>query len=463
MATASLAGRRRRRYPLGVLETPAPPRSSARSPRVPAEAPRIEGVVVDPSVTTAWRVERAALERSEPRAPVRGVLFRSKYVLEGELGRGGMGRVLRAYDRDLKRHVALKVLDARLDDPEVLARFVEEAQISGQLEHPGLLPVHDVGVTDQGDVFFTMKLVRGHVTLRALIQGLRAGDPALHARLPLERRVELLRRLCAALEHAHARGVIHRDVKPENVVLDEAGEVYLLDWGIARLRGELAERARGGAATLEAAAGSRGPGTSYLVGTPLYMAPEQALGEAADARTDVYALATVAYELLTLHHPLEGSPGMPAGALGPAPPAGAAAAAADLRACPTEAAPRDEAPLALGPILEAVRRHVPRDAEAFYDPRNGRVPRVLSRALRRGLAKDPAARLQSAAELDLALARWQTGCGPVVCPGTALQRGMAGYTRWIDRRPLLVPLVTYAGLGLLALSYVALLARHLGG
>jgi eukaryotic-like serine/threonine-protein kinase len=299
----------------------------------------------------------------------------------------------------------MKVLARDLStSPEYRRNFVDEARISGQLEHPNILPVHELGVTAEGDAYFTMKLLEGAETLRDVIERLAAKDPETHARFTFDRRVALIQQVCNALAHAHARGVVHRDIKPSNILLGRTGEVYLVDWGIAATRPQTADGAT-------------------LVGTPQYMAPEQAQGLAADARSDVYSLTAVLYELLSLTH-----------YLGRAQPGGSGQWG----------------------LLRRVIEEAPADAESHVDPVAGRVPRMLSRLCRRGLNKDPRRRFQSARELEESLQSWQEGCGPLVCPGTALQRGMTGGVRWIDRHPRLAPALIIAVL-------VALLGGNLLG
>ncbi len=191
-----------------------------------------------------------------------------RYELREPIGRGGMGIVYRAFDRELSREVAVKVLHAHA--PGAAARLLQEARIIGQLEHPGILPIHDVGTLPDGRVFYVMKLVRGE----------RLDEHAART-VPLPDRLRLFDRLCDAVAFAHAQGVIHRDLKPENVMIGAYGEVLVLDWGVAKLRGE----------------GLVEPGA--VVGTPGYMAPEQAAGSGTvDERADVFALGGILAFLL---------------------------------------------------------------------------------------------------------------------------------------------------------------------
>src|SRR5262249_60463772 len=136
-------------------------------------------------------------------------------------------------DRDIERQVALKRLLPELQDPALLARFVDEIRIVGRLEHPNIVPIHDVGVDELGRYYFVMKYVEGE-TLESIIEKLAAGDPAYVRTYSYERRIEIFLGLLHALEYAHSHGVVHRDVKPANVMVGRYGEVVLMDWGIAK-------------------------------------------------------------------------------------------------------------------------------------------------------------------------------------------------------------------------------------
>jgi len=226
---------------------------------------------------------------------------RERYETLEVLGRGGMGLVTRVRDHDLGRELALKtVLDER---PRARARFVREVRIVARLEHPSILPVHDLGLDAEGRLYFTMPLVRGR-TLERLLEE----RPPDWTRA---RFVELAMRVGEALAYAHARGIVHRDVKPANVLIGPYGEVYLTDWGLAALAGEAepaqadqaAASATPGAAARALADAALAPGATAhgaVLGTPPYMAPEQARGELARVgpRADVFALGAVLYHAL---------------------------------------------------------------------------------------------------------------------------------------------------------------------
>jgi serine/threonine protein kinase len=185
----------------------------------------------------------------------------TRYELVRELGRGGMGVVYEVRDRELERNVAMKVVETIEHGGGI------EARIIAALEHPGIVPVHDAGVLPDGRAYYTMKLVRG--------MRLDAWAREEHG---LTERLRLFTRICEPVAFAHANGVVHRDLKPENVMVGEFGAVLVMDWGVARTDRDEDDR--------------------LIVGTLGYMAPEQARGEIADARSDVYALGGVLASLL---------------------------------------------------------------------------------------------------------------------------------------------------------------------
>ena len=219
-----------------------------------------------------------------------------RYRVLDELGRGGVGIVFRGRDHDLGRDVAMKVLRGDGDrDPELLQRFVEEAQIGGQLQHPGIVPIYELGLHGSGRPFIAMKLVEGR-TLAAALQARGALN---------EDRTRLLtafERVCETVAYAHARAVIHRDLKPANVMLGAFGEVMVLDWGFAKVLGGRSSAApRGEVATRRSADAGAQSVTGSVMGTPAYMPPEQARGEVEqlDARADVFSLGAMLCEILT--------------------------------------------------------------------------------------------------------------------------------------------------------------------
>jgi serine/threonine protein kinase len=158
----------------------------------------------------------------------------ARYVLGPEVARGGMGQILRVRDTDVRRHLAMKVMlgDPPADEGKLLARFLAEAQVTGQLEHPGIVPVHDLGVDETGRLYFTMQLVRGRdlSTIFELVNEGREGWTQTRA-------IGVLLKACEALGYAHSKGVTHRDLKPGNIMVGRFGEVYVMDWGLAKVQG----------------------------------------------------------------------------------------------------------------------------------------------------------------------------------------------------------------------------------
>lgn len=223
----------------------------------------------------------------------RGSVIHGRYVVEKRLGAGGMGDVYLARDQKLDREVALKVLKASdLGDDTARARLIREARSAARLDHPGIVQVFDVGGTDQGDAYLVMERVKGRSVRELLREGALGREEAL--RIVVD--------LAAALAAAHADGVIHRDVKPDNAMVRDDGRVVLLDFGIVkRVVSPLSDTATPDTPTLDNLTRE-----GSIVGTPAYLAPEQARGRAL-AATDQWALAVMAYELLSGRIPWEGN------------------------------------------------------------------------------------------------------------------------------------------------------------
>jgi serine/threonine protein kinase len=215
----------------------------------------------------------------------------TRYRLVEKIGQGGMGSVYLAHDRELDRPVALKVLADGHSTPELQRRIAKEALVLACLEHPGIVPIHDFGVLPDGRVYYVMKLVRG-----------RRLDELVHLGRPLPEMLRDFEKICQAVAFAHAQGVIHRDLKPQNIMVGAFGELLVMDWGVAKLLEDSGAPVTPPTSALgDAACGTSGntlPGT--VLGTPGYMAPEQAWGEVdkIDERSDVYALGAILYFLL---------------------------------------------------------------------------------------------------------------------------------------------------------------------
>jgi serine/threonine protein kinase len=223
----------------------------------------------------------------------------------GLLGTGGMGEVVLAKDHDIDRTVALKRLPAGMDLGAVL-RFANEVRTVGSLEHPNIVPVHDVGVDATGRLYFVMKRVEGE-TLESVIRRLHAGDAATLRKFSFPTRLQIFLGILAAIAYAHRQGFIHRDLKPANIMLGPFGEVTVVDWGLAkRIHGP------DGAAGIPEESVPAGPVLTTqlgsVMGTPLYMSPEQARGEhdKVDERSDIYSLTVLLHEFLYAEHYLAG-------------------------------------------------------------------------------------------------------------------------------------------------------------
>ncbi len=352
-----------------------------------------------------------------------------RYRLGRVLGVGGMGEALQADDIDIGRPIAVKRMLPEAATPTGLARFVEEVRIVGSLDHPNVVPVHDVGVDGEGRFYFVMKFCNGE-SLESVVEKLAAGDLPTHARWPWERRVDVFMKMLRALEYAHAQGILHRDIKPANVMVGEYGEVWLMDWGIAK-RGAGTETGR--SPNVAALSGLPSVSTTRmgdLLGTPAYMSPEQARGELhrLDARSDLYSACVLFYELLTTRHYL------------------------------------DDHMTSFPALFEALEK-IP--ANPFRDGGSARagqgpVPAELLHLLKRGLAKRPEDRFQSAAELLERLERRAAGEIEIECPVTATKSAIGSLVRWIDRHPtsvaMLTPVVVLALVGLVvAVVVLALL------
>jgi serine/threonine-protein kinase len=232
--------------------------------------------------------------------------FPLRYTKGDLLGEGGMGVVRACVDRRIGREVAIKIVrpgDGSRGD--LKARFLREACVQGQLEHPAIVPVYDLGRDPDGTLYFTMKRVRGS-TFEEIVDALEAGNADAQKQFSRHKLLSAFASVCHAVDFAHARGVLHRDLKPGNVMLGDFGEVYLLDWGLAKVVGAPEPRLPSGPPAI-ASGSDPGAKTMHgaMMGTPGYMSPEQVRGEEVDARADVYALGAILFELLALEpmHP----------------------------------------------------------------------------------------------------------------------------------------------------------------
>ncbi len=270
--------------------------------------------------------------------PTVGQTFAGRYEIQGVLGRGGMGVVYRAHDRDLDDAVAIKTLrsEALSADPTLLDRFKQEIRLARRITHPNILRTHDLGESG-GLRYLSMEFIKG-LTLKQLVE---AGDI-----LPTPVGLRIAKQICAGLAAAHEVGVIHRDIKPQNIIIEATGGLKIMDFGIARLKEERGMTAEG-----------------TVVGTPDYMSPEQARGKALDFRSDIYSTGVVLYEVFTGTIPFEG-----------------------------------ETPLAV------VLKHI-QETPPSPQARNPRIDPRISQIILKCMQKDPKDRYQSVNDLYEALTR----------------------------------------------------------
>lgn len=360
------------------------------------------------TVLPAIEVTAAAVQL-KPRAQTR-------YQRIRKLATGAMGEVSLGVDNDIGRTIAVKKLITPTQNPAGIARFIEEIRTIGQLEHPNIVPIHDVGIDEQGQIFFVMKHVDGE-TLESIIAKLEAGDRPYMERYTIEVRLELFMGLLRALQCAHARGIVHRDLKPANIMVGRYGEVVLMDWGVAKILPTSEQSVQSQFTTQ--------PGE--IIGTPAYMSPEQASGDVQklDQRSDIYSATVLFHELLAVQH--------------------------YLAPCKSIAqVMRDIQSESFGYLRLAFIHH----------PQHPVPPAELLHFIVKGLAKDPDARYQNVEEMIAELERIRDGRCRVSCPATLAKRMTSTVGRFVNRYPKLSPFIFYSGI-ISLITYVALTARLL--
>jgi eukaryotic-like serine/threonine-protein kinase len=221
-----------------------------------------------------------------------------RYRVTGEIARGGMGLILRARDGKLPRHVAIKLLATPVDDVEHVACFRREAEILGHLQHPGIIPVHDVGTLPDGRPYLVMPLIEGN-TLAERLTNRFAGEREVATFL------QVFLHVCQTLAYVHSQGFVHRDLKPANVMVGKFGEVLVMDWGLARPIANLADDDT--ICDCDSVTSTDAPREDWIAGTWGYMSPEQAQGASCDPRSDVFGLGAILCEILTDAPPYVGS------------------------------------------------------------------------------------------------------------------------------------------------------------
>lgn len=284
----------------------------------------------------------------------------TRYSDFADLSKGGSAILRTCLDNNLGRTVVMKTLHSHLADREYArARFLREARVTAQLQHPNTVPVYEIGQDIEGRLYFTMKKVEGD-SLRELLERQILGEEEACRVYNLDRLLGVVIQVCNALSYAHAHGVVHRDVKPENIFVGSFGEVILLDWGVAKVWALDDDDSTQAVSQHEDLTD-----VGQRPGTPLYMAPEQVRGGGSkiDARTDVYAVGAVLYEILTLKEPLRGE--------------------------------------RVSETFEMILKERPIPPEQRAPDR--RIPRLLAAIAMRALEKDPAARFQTMSEMVDAL------------------------------------------------------------
>jgi eukaryotic-like serine/threonine-protein kinase len=292
------------RTPSAPLRTPSPTLlpGGAQTEAEPASLPDHHVAPLPPDAPATWFDNNAGLGSATPTAeahsnPASGS---SRYAIGRMLGTGGLGTVIELLDRRLGRRVAHKQLNAdAAASPRSVARFIQEAWITAQLEHPGIVPIYDAARAKDGRTWYTMRLIRGRSLAAALLESPNKAD-----RLRL---LPTVLATCQAIAYAHSRGVIHRDLKPANIMLGTFGETQVVDWGLARPIHARDEPRDGDGEHIAAHPDVDRTAAGTVMGTPAFMSPEQAKGERVDARADVWSLGVILFQVCTGAIPFSGT------------------------------------------------------------------------------------------------------------------------------------------------------------
>ena len=338
-----------------------------------------------------------SLQKSLSMSKVRPLQEGDRFQFEKQIGEGGFGQVWQVRDHNLKRAVAIKSYKATREIAHQVC--LDEVKFSGRLDHPSIPTIYDAGMTDEGDPYVIMKLLEGE-HLGAVIARLQGGDQATLKKWTFAKRVGIIIQVLRALSGAHREGILHRDVKPENILIHPDGNVWLIDWGCAVELSEVKEQ-------------------SHLCGTPLYMPPEQVLGGALSPASDLFALAGVAYELLSLK----------------------------------SAAPQASS---LQEMLSAILTHEPLQMGYVNHPVQGYAPVDFQMPIMRALSRNMADRPQNADaminDFELALA----GEIEVVCQVTSTFSRFYHLLNWLKANPPLRLTILYLVVFGCALAFLSL-------
>ncbi len=342
------------------------------------------------------------------------VTNQKRYAFQMELGKGGGGEVELVLDKDIRRMVAIKKLHKDLHKPDSLLQFVNEIRMVGMLEHPNIVPIHDVGIDENNRYYFVMKYISGD-TLKDVITKLKTGDKKYHQIYTFQQRVEIFTEILKAVDFAHQKGIIHRDLKPENISLGQFGEVTVMDWGIAKsvnlqksnfiTKKQPADQRRTSKSRDDGKTRiftySEDSNQKITIGTPLYMAPEQINQDPHihDQRIDIYSLCTLFYEFLTLKTYIE--PGQ-----------------------------------TVYQTLQKVLTHQPKLPMMVRNKFQPPVPADLSHFVVKGLKKSPEERYQTVKEMQNLLHQLAQGYTPIQCPFTFSKRLINSIIHLVNRYPM---------------------------
>ena len=326
----------------------------------------------------------------------------SRYNVNNLLGEGSFGAVWRAFDEDLKRSVAIKWFKGSVERSQHSCR--QEIQFLGRLDHPNIPPIYDARLSDQGTPYIVMKELEGE-PLSDVIHRLRAGDLETHEEYPFIKRVKIMIQVLHGLSKAHQVGILHRDIKPDNIFIGSQGETWLIDWGVAIEQAKVQD-------------------ASILCGTPIYMSPEQARCEGLTFASDLFSVGAVAYEFLGL-----------------------------TTACPQRQTIQE--------LLFAIPTYQPPPLDHLPHQAQGNVPSEISWSIMPALSIDSNQRYQTAEKMIHALERVLSGYIMVQCPRTLIKHHLFNFSRWLDRSPHKNVLLFYLSI-LLLFCFILLLGILLG-